>query len=265
MENTSESQTIIEISPDFLRELSSTEEEQRSAGASGGAQPKGISIAIGTLTTVNSLSARTVAVLLRYLVGRKRPPRGAVTVLGHDLGSISKREILKLRRRLGVVGGEFDLISDLNVAQNLALPCMVRNLGRKQTQLRIERISEALHLEALLDEPVAQLGSTERRVTLIARALTHDPELLILEAPLSGLDSRWSAVIVEYFKRLTITGSTALFFHEYTGAFQSGAFQSGASKVEVPKSDSTPREGAPEKEVDSSGFDRGAFGKNVSE
>ncbi|MBN4056685.1 ATP-binding cassette domain-containing protein [bacterium AH-315-J21] len=260
MENISESQTIIEISPDFLRELSSTEEEQRSAGASGGAQPKGISIAIGTLTTVNSLSARTVAVLLRYLVGRKRPPRGAVSVLGHDLGIISKREILKLRRRLGVVGGEFDLIADLNVAQNLALPCMVRNLGRKQTQLRIERISEALHLEALLDEPVAQLGSIERRVTLIARALTHDPELLILEAPLSGLDSHWSAVIVEYFKRLTITGSTALFFHEYTGAFQSGA-----SKGETRKNDATPREIAPEKEVDSSGFDRGTFGKNVSE
>jgi len=170
---------------------------------------------------VNSLRARIVATLLRYLVGQWRPPAGMVTILGHDMGQISKREILRLRRRIGVVGGDYDLIPDLTVAQNLALPCLVRKLGHRQAQSRVERISSALQIEDLLAQPVSLLGSIERRITLIARALAHDPELVILEAPLSGLDKQWSAVVVEQFKRLAVTGSAALFFHEHSGAFDS--------------------------------------------
>ncbi len=218
LETDSETQVAVEISGEFLSDMYSGDE---SAGTdeSKAVRQDGISVASGALTTVNSLSSRAVAGLLRYLTGQRRPPVGAVSVLGFDLGDISKREILRLRRRIGIVGGGYDLIAELNVSQNLALPCMIRRLGKRQTQMRIERISEALQLGDLLAEPVAHLGAIERRVTLIARALTHDPELMILEAPLSGLDANWSGVIVEHFKRLAVTGSTALLFHEYTGAF----------------------------------------------
>jgi ABC-type ATPase involved in cell division len=229
IETDSEPSLAVEISYDFLSDISSRDETTESGAATpstvtgGPLNPAGhaggISVPAGTLATVNSLSSRAVAGLLRYLTGQRRPPAGSVNVLDCDLGTIGKREIMRLRRRIGIVGGEFDLISELNVSQNLALPCMIRRLGKRQTQMRIERISEALQLGDLLAEPVSHLGAIERRVTLIARALTHDPELMILEAPLSGLDANWSAVIVEHFKRLAVTGSTALLFHEYTGAF----------------------------------------------
>ncbi len=227
-----ESQPVVEIEADFLREIGSQDdspagmmtepagEKQVGENQSGAEAPEGgITVCAGSLAVVNSLSARTVAALVRYLVGQRRPPGGAVTVLGHDMGSAGKGEILRLRRRIGVVGGDFGLIPDLTVAQNLALPCLVRKLGRRQAQSRVERISEALRIAELLEERVSLLGSIERRVTLIARALAHDPELVILEAPLSGLDKQWSAVVVEQFKRLAVTGSAALFFHEYSGAF----------------------------------------------
>ncbi len=273
MEITSDTQTVVEVDADFLREVSSGDESAESidstalsgpSGAVDSTRPTGhtggISILAGSLTTVNSLSARAVAGLIRYLVGQRRPPIGAVTVLGCDLGTIGKRETLKLRRRMGVVGGEFGLIPDLSVFQNLALPCLVRKLGHKQTQMRVERISDALQLGDLLAEPVSHLGAIERGVTLIARALTHDPELVVLEAPLSGLDEHWSAVIVEHFRRLSVTGSTALFFHEYTGAFGRGAQEASSRKAGT-----SDKNASAEGDSDESGFDRGAFGKNVSQ
>ena len=227
-----EFQPVVEIDAEFLREIGSVDDS--SAGmttAAVGEKPVdedqigarfsegGISVCAGSLAVVNSLSSRTVAALVRYLVGQRRPPAGVVTVLGHDMGRVGRGEILRLRRRIGVVGGDYGLIPDLTVAQNLALPCLVRKLGRRQARSRVERISEALRIAELLEERVSLLGSIERRVTLIARALAHDPELVILEAPLSGLDKQWSAVVVEQFKRLAVTGSAALFFHEYSGAF----------------------------------------------
>lgn len=178
-----------------------------------------LKVASGSMRVFNDFSSRTVSRLISYLIGVSRPPRGAVNVLGYDVGSLSRGKTLALRRRLGIAGGESALVADLTVAENISLPCQLKKLSVRQVNVRVRKISEALMLDDLLDIRVSRLGIVEKRIVLLARAVAHDPELILLEAPLVGLPDSWRSALVEQFRRLSVTGSTVVVFHEDNNEF----------------------------------------------
>lgn len=173
----------------------------------------------GTMRVFNDFGSRTVSRLMGYVIGVTRPPPGAVNVLGYDVGSLSKGKTLVLRRRLGIAAGQSALVADLTVAENISLPCQLKKLSARQVKTRVRKISEALRLDDLLGIRASGLGIVEQRIVLLARALAHDPELILLEAPLVGLPDAWRSALVEQFKRLSVTGSTVVVFHEDNGEF----------------------------------------------
>lgn len=178
-----------------------------------------LKVASGSMRVFNDFSSRTVSRLISHLIGVSRPPRGAVHVLGYDVGALSRGKTLALRRRLGIAGGESALVADLTVAENISLPCQLKKLSVRQVKVRMRKISEALMLDDLLDIRVSRLGIVEKRIVLLARAVAHDPELILLEAPLVGLPDSWRSALVEQFRRLSVTGSTVVVFHEDNNEF----------------------------------------------
>ncbi|MBN4076196.1 ATP-binding cassette domain-containing protein [Gemmatimonas aurantiaca] len=209
--------TLIEPALDMNIELyfDDTQSGARGEQGSGSADnPETIVVKPGELLVVNSLSPRKVTEVLRAILGIRKAPVGSIALLGEDLGSIGRIRAQKLRRRLGISCGPVELVSELTVRENLALPCILKKYSKKQIRLRVERIADAFCFDELMDLSVGRLGFAERRMVMLGRALSHDPELAILETPLVGLDEFNRNLAAQEIQRLPISGAAALVFND---------------------------------------------------
>lgn len=176
----------------------------------------------GELAVVNSLAPRQVTEILRTILGLRRARAGSISILGEDLGRISRRRAQIIRRRLGISGGPVELVSELTVEENLALPCALKKYSKKQIRLRVERIADIFALDELLKLSVGQLGFVERRMVILARALAHDPELILLETPLVGLDEGSRSLAIQEIRRLPISGAAVMVFNDTSEDLETG-------------------------------------------
>ncbi len=116
---------------------------------------------------------------MRLLLGLIRPTSGSAQILGLDLG----REGLAVRRRVGYLAGDFGLYPQLTGA------AVLRFLARLHGGVEPSRILElGERFDADLDRPVRELSSGNRQKLGLIQAFMHDPELLILDEPITGLD-----------------------------------------------------------------------------
>ncbi len=136
--------------------------------------------------------------LQRMLVTVLSPTEGTATVAGADI----VREADKVRERIGVVTQASTLDIELSAMENMNLYGMYYGMSRKQRQ---ERIPELLKVVGLADRakiPVAGYSGEMKRRLEIVRALIHEPQVLFLDEPTTGLDPQARAAVLDYVKRI---------------------------------------------------------------
>ncbi len=138
---------------------------------------------------------------LRLLLDLIRPSAGTATVLGFD----SVRDSLELRRQVGFLPGELALYPRLTGRAMLAHLAALR--GGVDPRVR-ERL--AARLEAVLDRPIRELSTGNRQKLGLIQAFMHEPQLLILDEPIAGLDPLVQASFHELLREVRAAGATVL-------------------------------------------------------
>lgn len=176
-------------------------------------EPTSLSVFPGELCGVMGLAGAGKTTLLKALSGYSRPDEGRVLLNDVDL----YRNFPAVKRRLGYVPQENIFHKDLTVGQALYCAARMRlsvRLDQEQIQRRIHEVVELLGLFAtndrILDTTIGQCSGGQQRRINIAVELLHDPDLLFLDEPLSGLSSEDAAVLMKFLKQWVREGKTVL-------------------------------------------------------
>jgi putative ABC transport system ATP-binding protein len=132
--------------------------------------------------------------LLNMLSGLDRPDSGRVLIEGTDLSALDDDAATLLRRRcVGFVFQAFHVLPYLSVLQNVALPLDLLGIREPARSGRAHEMLQAVGLEALSERPARELSGGEIQRIAIARALVHQPRLVLADEPTGNLDPRNAA------------------------------------------------------------------------
>ena len=173
---------------------------------------RGISLDVkpGEVLALVGANGAGKSTLLRILTTLLLPTRGRAEVCGFDVA----REPARVRRRLGYhTGADACLYARLSGRENLELFAGLNNMSRTDTLLRIAELTGLLGLEALLDRQVRTLSTGNIQRLGLARAMLHQPSVLILDEPTRSLDPLAAAEFRRFLLQRIIAelGATVLF------------------------------------------------------
>ena len=156
--------------------------------------------------------------LLKTLYAALPLENGFGEVAGFDLRSISRRNVHELRRKLGIVFQDFNLLTDRNVEQNLLF--VLRATGWEDASEMDRRVAEVLNEVGLLVKRFAmpfELSGGEQQRVVIARALLNKPPLLLADEPTGNLDPETSDDVLTLMRNLAKQHNTAVLCatHDY--------------------------------------------------
>jgi ABC-type glutathione transport system ATPase component len=161
--------------------------------------------------------------LARTVLGLVRASAGSIVIGGHDVSSYGQRQWRALRRR-GLVQYVFQdplrsLDPDLTIEASLTEPLLVQGVPAGEAAARVRAYLPRVRLdEDLLDRLPGQLSGGQRQRVAVARALVTEPRLVILDEPVSALDSANRVQILQILKELRAEGTALVFISHDLGS-----------------------------------------------
>jgi cell division transport system ATP-binding protein len=148
--------------------------------------------------------------LIKLLIRDELATRGQVIIDGQDLARLSRRQVPKIRRKIGIVFQDFKLLPTKNVWENVAFALEVTGTQRRKIAPAVDRVLALVGLTAQRGQIPSQLSGGEQQRTAIARALVHDPRLIIADEPTGNLDPLISWEIIQLLLRINELGVTVM-------------------------------------------------------
>ena len=148
--------------------------------------------------------------ILKLISGITKPSKGKVWFNNQDLGELSDNQIGFMRQHIGIVFQDHKILYDRNVLQNVILPLRIIGYQPRKAEERARIAIEKVGLKGReLDDPVTLSGGEQQRLC-IARAVVHQPSLLIADEPSANLDRAYALDIMELFKTFHEAGTTVI-------------------------------------------------------
>ena len=136
------------------------------------------------------------------------PSSGNLQVAGLDMNQLKNKDLPYFRRRIGVVFQDFKLLKDRTVFENVALPLQLRGDRPQNLKKRVQEVLDQVGLLNRADHRPDLLSGGEQQRTAIARAIIHQPGILIADEPTGNLDPRLTEEIIDLFERVSAQGTT---------------------------------------------------------
>ncbi len=148
--------------------------------------------------------------VLRLISGYYLPAKGEVKIDGNSLAAMSKKDLLRWRRKVGMVFQEFKLIAQMTAAENIAVALALRRVPKKERDKVLDEILAMVELTAKRNAFPAQLSGGELQRVCLARALAMAPKVLLADEPTGNLDPASSWKLMELLQRINKKGRTVV-------------------------------------------------------
>ncbi|HWQ69034.1 MAG TPA: ABC transporter ATP-binding protein [Patescibacteria group bacterium] len=180
-------------------------------------------IEAGETVTIIGGSGIGKSVTLKLIVGLLKPEAGQVLIEGEDIVPLAEDQLIRIRKKIGMVFQSSALFDSLSVAENIAYP-LREHTAMSEQEIR-ERVMETLHLVGLEGaedmEPADLSGGMRKRVAL-ARAIALTPRIILYDEPTTGLDptntEKINELIVDMDRKLAVT--SVVVTHDMRSAFK---------------------------------------------
>jgi phospholipid/cholesterol/gamma-HCH transport system ATP-binding protein len=156
-----------------------------------------LSVAEGESLVVVGPSGTGKSVLLKHLIGLIRPDSGRVFVAGEDLWALSHVEQNRARKKFGMSFQEGALFDSMSVFDNIAFPLRRSGQPSDRVRQRVRECLEIVRLPNVEEKRPSELSGGMRRRVGFARAIAHEPEILLFDEPNTGLDPIMTDIIDE--------------------------------------------------------------------
>ncbi len=167
-------------------------------------------LAKGEMAFLTGHSGAGKSTLLRLIMLIERASAGQISLDDRDYARLRSRSIAHLRRRIGMVYQDHNLLADRNVFDNVAMPLVIAGLPPREIRHRVEASLEWMGLASKAHMlPITLSGGEQQRVG-IARAVVHRPQLLLADEPTGNLDADLAAEIMDLFHALSQAGMSVL-------------------------------------------------------
>ncbi|SBV97001.1 DL-methionine transporter subunit; ATP-binding component of ABC superfamily [uncultured Eubacteriales bacterium] len=178
---------------------------KRFSGKSGVVEAlKDVSIHVeqGDIYGIIGFSGAGKSTLIRMVNRLETPDTGSVTVDAQALADLSKAELRQVRRKIGMVFQQFNLLDSKTVFQNIAVPLILGGAPKEKIRARVEEVIRFVELEDKRDTYVSQLSGGQKQRVGIARALATEPSILLCDEATSALDPKTTESILALLKRI---------------------------------------------------------------
>ncbi len=169
-----------------------------------------VTIPAGDFVFLVGPSGAGKSTFIRLLIREQLPTAGRVAVAGRDLARMRRREVPRLRRRIGIVFQDFRLLPAKTVFENVAFALEVTGSSRAEIRRRVPQLLNLVGLHEHDEHLPTQLSGGEQQRVAIARALVHDPAMLIADEPTGNLDPVTSWEIIQLLIQINGLGTTVL-------------------------------------------------------
>ena len=161
-----------------------------------------LEIKTGDIFGVIGLSGAGKSSLIRLLNRLEEPTSGKIIIDGVDITSLSKKDLLERRKKIGMIFQHFNLLSSRTVGENIAFSLEIAGWNKADIDKRVKELLEVVELSDKENYYPSQLSGGQKQRVAIARALVSDAPIILADEPTGNLDSVTAGEIINILKTL---------------------------------------------------------------
>ncbi len=173
-------------------------------------QDVSLAIGAGEFVSIIGQSGAGKTTLAKLLIADERPTQGKVSVGGWDVGALSVHDVPLLRRQIGVIFQDYKLLPKKSVFENVAFALEVIGASRARIRDIVPQVLRVVGLEEKAGRFPTQLSGGEQQRVVIARALVHQPKILLADEPTGNLDTLNTRDIIDALLKVNQFGTTII-------------------------------------------------------
>ncbi|MDQ7068192.1 MAG: ABC transporter ATP-binding protein [Sulfurimonas sp.] len=153
------------------------------------------SINSGSFVFITGASGSGKSTLLKSLYGALKPQEGSLVVAGVELKGVTKSKLNLLRKHTGIVFQDYKLVKEWTIEKNIMLPLMISGYDKTIQQNQVDTLLKHVRLKHQAGKYPQELSGGEQQRVAMARALSHNPVLILADEPTGNLDDYSSQLI----------------------------------------------------------------------
>lgn len=186
------------------------EDVSKNYGSNTGLNNASVHIKSGDFVFLVGPSGAGKTTFIRLILKEIEPTSGKIVIAGKDVTRLSRREIPKLRQKIGMVFQDFRLLEKKTVYENVAFAMEVLHKSKAEIKERVPYVLKLVDIEDKANRYPNELSAGEQQRVGIARALVNKPRVLICDEPTGNLDPATAMDIMKLLEKINIRGTTIL-------------------------------------------------------